>query len=177
MQEQRVSIENDTFTVESPFMVLATQNPIEQDGTYPLPEAELDRFMIKSLIDYPDEETELNIVELVTRGKHSTSLNVDSIEPSISTEEIERLRKTTALVEVDEAVLSYAVRIVRKTRDAAGISRGASPRASIALIAMARVAAMQDGRGYVTQTTSSLFLSQYCDIASHSHQIWRLREV
>lgn len=149
MQEQRVSIENDTFSVDSPFMVLATQNPIEQDGTYPLPEAELDRFMIKSLIDYPDENTELAIVELVTREKHSTALNVDSIDACASVADIERLRQITALVDVDEAVLAYAVRIVRETRNSSGISRGASPRASIALIAMARVCAMQEGRAYV----------------------------
>ena len=149
MQEQRVSIDDVTFQVESPFMVLATQNPIEQDGTYPLPEAELDRFMIKSMIDYPDEKTEANIVEFATAGKHSTSLDVDAIEPCISVDEIEQLRRTTTFVEVDESVLSYAVRIVRETRIAPGISRGASPRASIATIAMARVAAMQDARSYV----------------------------
>ncbi|MCY4129509.1 MAG: MoxR family ATPase [Gammaproteobacteria bacterium] len=149
MQEQSVSIDDVTFQVTSPFMVLATQNPIEQDGTYPLPEAELDRFMIKSLIDYPDETTEANIVELTTKGKHSTSLNVDVIEPCVTIDEIGRLRRTTTLVEVDESVLSYAVRIVRATRVAPGISRGASPRASIATIAMARVAAMQEARSYV----------------------------
>lgn len=149
MQEQRVSIDDVTFEVASPFMVLATQNPIEQDGTYPLPEAELDRFMIKSLIDYPDEETETNIVDLATAGRHSTSLNVDVIEPCISASEIEKLRRITTTVEVDESVLSYAVRIVRETRIAPGISRGASPRASIATIAMARVAALQDARAYV----------------------------
>ena len=149
MQEQRVSIDDVTFEVASPFMVLATQNPIEQDGTYPLPEAELDRFMIKSLIDYPDEKTEVNIVELATTGKHSTSLNVDAIEPCTSVEEIERLRRITTSVEVDESVMSYAVRIVRETRIGPGISRGASPRASIATIAMARVAALQDARSYV----------------------------
>ena len=149
MQEQRVSIDDVTFQVASPFMVLATQNPIEQDGTYPLPEAELDRFMIKSLIDYPDEKAEASIVELATVGKHSTSLNVDVIEPCISIDEIERLRRITTSVEVDESVLFYAVRIVRETRIAPGISRGASPRASIATIAMARVAALQDARSYV----------------------------
>ncbi len=149
MQEQSVSIDDVTFQVESPFMVLATQNPIEQDGTYPLPEAELDRFMIKSMIDYPDEKTEASIVELVLQGKHSTSLNVDAIEPCVSVSEIERLRRVTALVEVDESVLSYAIRIVRETRFAPGINRGASPRASIATIAMARVAAMQEARSYV----------------------------
>lgn len=149
MQEQSVSIDDVTFQVTSPFMVLATQNPVEQDGTYPLPEAELDRFMIKSLINYPDEETESNIVEFATKGKHSTSLDVDSIEPCLSVEEIERLRRMTTLVEVDESVLSYAVRIVRETRVAPGISRGASPRASIATVAMARVAALQEARSYV----------------------------
>lgn len=149
MQEQRVSIDDVTFEVTSPFMVLATQNPIEQDGTYPLPEAELDRFMIKSLIDYPDEKTESTIVELATQGKHSTSLNVDVIEPCVSVDEIERLRRMTTSVEVDESVLAYAVRIVRETRDAPGISRGASPRASIATILMARVAALQQARSYV----------------------------
>lgn len=150
MQEQRVSIENETFEVKPPFMVLATQNPIEQDGTYPLPEAELDRFMIKSLIDYPDEETEQQIVQLMTGGKRGTALNVSDIEPCVSKDDIARLRDIALLVKVDESVLSYAVQIVRRTRSTPGISHGASPRASIAMVAMAKVSAIQDSRGFVT---------------------------
>ena len=150
MQERRVTIENESFTVDAPFMVLATQNPIEQDGTYPLPEAELDRFMIKSLIDYPDEVTEKEIVRLITDGRAAVSLDVESVDACITSEDVERLRRIAGKVQVDESVLEYAVSIVRETRTTSGISNGASPRASIALIAMSRVAAIQDARPFIT---------------------------
>ena len=149
MQERRVSIENKAFEVEFPFLVLATQNPIEQDGTYPLPEAELDRFMVKLLIDYPDEDTEKNIVNLAIEGRSASSLDVSTIEPCISALDIERLQHIAGFVNVDENVLAYAVRIVRETRATSGISQGASPRASIAMIALARVSALQAGREFV----------------------------
>ena len=150
MQERRVSIENDTFEVQAPFLVLATQNPIEQDGTYPLPEAELDRFMIKSLIDYPDEATEERIVQLAMSGQHATLLDVGTIEPCISDSDVDRLQRIASSIHVNEHVLSYALRIVRETRVAPGVSQGASPRASIAMIALSRVAALQAGREFVT---------------------------
>lgn len=150
MQERRVTIESESYEVDFPFMVLATQNPIEQDGTYPLPEAQLDRFMIKSLIDYPDENTEIEVVKLATSGEGTDNLSVESVDACVSATDIEKLRTISTKIQVDESVQGYAVRIVRETRATSGISNGASPRASIALIAMSRVVAMQAGRAFVT---------------------------
>ena len=149
MQEQRVTIENESFSVDSPFMVLATQNPIEQDGTYPLPEAELDRFMIKTLIDYPEEDAEIRLVELVTSRPRADTLDVDSIESFVTVQDVQVLRNVAAQVATDSAIVDYAVRIARATRDYRGISQGAGPRASIALVAMARAVALQAGREFV----------------------------
>lgn len=149
MQEQRVTIENESFTVERPFMVLATQNPIEQDGTYPLPEAELDRFMIKTMIDYPEAEAEVQLVDMIMARTRADTLEVDSISPFLEADDVLSLQRTATQVETDEAVVDYAVRIVRTTRDFRGVSQGAGPRASIALVAMARVVALGAGRDFV----------------------------
>ena len=149
MQEQRVTIENESFTVERPFMVLATQNPIEQDGTYPLPEAELDRFMIKTMIDYPEAEAEIQLVDMIMARTRADTLEVDSISPFLEADDVLSLQRTATQVETDEAVVDYAVRIVRTTRDFRGVSQGAGPRASIALVAMARVVALGAGRDFV----------------------------
>lgn len=150
MAERQVTIEGDSLPVAEPFMVLATQNPLEQDGTYPLPEAQLDRFMMKVLVDYPDQLAELQLVSQQTSGAVARGLNVDSLSPLLSTTEAVALRQACANTLVDDAVLAYAVAAVRKTREFNGISQGASPRASIAVIAAARVQALLEGRDFVT---------------------------
>lgn len=150
MAERQITIEGDSLPVTEPFMVLATQNPLEQDGTYPLPEAQLDRFMMKVLVSYPERPAELELVRQQVSGQVADGLNVDSLEPLLSLEDTLALRRTCAAALVDDAVLGYAVAIVRKTRAFNGISQGASPRASIAIVAAARVQAVLSRRDFVT---------------------------
>ena len=148
MQERQVTIDGTPLATDSPFMVLATQNPIEQDGTYPLPEAELDRFMMKILMDFPEEDDESAMVDVVTTGRLSDTLNVEALERILAAKHVVNLQKLTSLVAVDQQVRNYAVRIVRRTRDAVGIYKGAGPRASIALVRVARAQALMNGRTF-----------------------------
>ncbi|RLU01526.1 MAG: MoxR family ATPase [Ketobacter sp.] len=150
MQEKQITIEGKAFPALTPFMVLATQNPIEQEGTYPLPEAELDRFMLKVLIDYPSEQEEQDLVKQITTGQVQDTLSVDAIEPVVSATDIPRLQKVTAGIQVDDAVFDYAVRIARSSREWHSFAHGAGPRASIALIRAARAHALLEGRDFVT---------------------------
>ncbi len=150
MQEKQITIEGESFTIENPFMVLATENPIEQEGTYPLPEAELDRFMLKSFIDYPDESAEKQMVNLVTTGKVQDQLNVNTMTPIVKSSDIITLQTIAASIPVDNQVLDYAVRLVRATRNWAGIQKGSGPRGSIALIRSARAHALLHGNDFVT---------------------------
>jgi MoxR-like ATPase len=150
MQEQQVTIEGRSFPAGRPFMVLATQNPLEQEGTYPLPEAQLDRFLLKVAIDFPVEAEELDLVRLVTDGRAGDQLAVDAVSPVATLEDILALQQVTAQVRLDDQVLAYAVRIVRATRGWLGFSVGASPRGSIALVRAARASALLAGRGFVT---------------------------
>ncbi len=146
MQEAQVTIEGKTLSTPKPFMVLATQNPIEQDGTYPLPEAELDRFMMKVFIDYPENEAEIEMAELVLG-------NAGSMKPpaQVATQEdLVKLQALVRLILVDRKVVEYAVNLVRATREWPGISRGAGPRGSIALLACAKAAALMDNSPFVT---------------------------
>ena len=149
MQEKQVTIEGKAFVLEPPFMVLATQNPIDQEGTYPLPEAELDRFLFKVLIDYPDAAHEQRLVRMVLDGTIADSLSVADLSPLTDSAGVLALQASAARVQLDDAVLDYAVRLVRETRDYAGLTRGASPRASIALTRAARAHALLEGRDFV----------------------------
>jgi MoxR-like ATPase len=149
MQEGQVTIEGETHRVPRPFMVLATQNPIEQEGTYPLPEAELDRFLMKVLMDYPDAAHERLMVDVVTSGRAADVLHVDHLTQFLTAESLIALQQQAANVLMDEAVMDYAVRLVRTTRDYAGIARGAGPRASIAMARVARANALLLGRDHV----------------------------
>ncbi|AUM14537.1 AAA family ATPase [Ketobacter alkanivorans] len=150
MQEKQITIEGKPFPALSPFMVLATQNPIEQEGTYPLPEAELDRFMLKVLIDYPNEDEEQNLVKQVTTGQVQDTLSVSAIEPVVNASDIPKLQQVTANIQVDDAVFDYAVRIARSSRQWHSFAHGAGPRASIALIRAARANALLQGNHFVT---------------------------
>jgi MoxR-like ATPase len=150
MQEQQVSIEGKALAVPRPFMTLATQNPIEQEGTYPLPEAQLDRFLLKVLIDYPDETQEQALVERVTGGRVGDTLDVSEVQTLAEPQAILSLQQTAADLQVDRAVTDYAVRLVRATRDWPGISVGAGPRGAIALVRAARAAALLAGRDFTT---------------------------
>ncbi len=150
MQESQITIEGESYRTDDPFMVLATQNPVEQEGTYPLPEAELDRFMLKVFIDYPEESDELTIVTSIAEGKSPSGFDLSSVKTLVKAEHILRLRKIVQQVTVDESVLHYMVTLVRATREWGGLSRGAGPRASIALLSASRALALLRGKSFVT---------------------------
>ncbi|KGD60215.1 ATPase AAA [Alcanivorax jadensis T9] len=150
MQERQITIEGKAFTLNEPYMVLATQNPLDQEGTYPLPEAELDRFLFKVLIDYPDHADETRLVNMVLDGTIRASLDVESLSPVTDAAGLKAMKALSDSVLIDDEVLDYALRIVRATRDFSGLSHGASPRASIALARASRVQALFEGRDFVT---------------------------
>ncbi|NML43704.1 MoxR family ATPase [Ramlibacter sp. G-1-2-2] len=150
MQEHQVTIAGETHKVPDPFLVMATQNPIETEGTYPLPEAQVDRFMMKVLVDYPTDEEEFVIVQRVTGP-------AVEVTPVATTEQLHELQKECRQVYVDPSLVQYAVKLVSATRwpERHGlkdmgkyITYGASPRATIALTEGARAMAMLRGRGY-----------------------------
>jgi MoxR-like ATPase len=152
MQERQVTIGEKTFLLDRPFLVLATQNPIEQEGTYPLPEAQIDRFMLKIRVDYPSAEEEKEITARFDKGP------AENVNGVVEVSQIESARETMRSVHMEEKILDYIVRISRATRDpeafglelGAMISYGASPRASIWLSLASRAHAFMSGRGYVT---------------------------
>ncbi len=152
MQERQVTIGEKTFLLEKPFLVLATQNPIEQEGTYPLPEAQIDRFMLKIKVDYPSEEEEKAIMERVYGGVFERASGV------VDVSSIESASETMRSIHMEEKIVDYIVRLTRATRRPQDfgldfgpmISYGASPRASIWLGLAARANAFLSGRGYVT---------------------------
>ncbi len=153
MQERQVTIGENTFLLEAPFLVLATQNPIEQEGTYPLPEAQVDRFMLKLIVDYPSKKEEKEILERMSIGKKI------EVQPVMGPSDILKLRELMNQIYVDEKVKDYILDLVFSTRDPCAyklenliplISYGASPRASIMLTVAAKAHAFLRGRGYVT---------------------------
>jgi MoxR-like ATPase len=150
MQEGQVTIEGQAHALEPPFMVLATQNPIEQEGTYALPEAQLDRFLLKVRIDYPTQAEEAAMVRHVTEGKVGDRLDVDPVSQLVKPSTVLTLQTIAAGLRVDDAVLDYAVRLVRATRTWAGVVAGAGPRGGISLVRAARAAALIEGRDFVT---------------------------
>ena len=150
MQEYQVTIEGQALMLTPPFMTLATQNPLEQEGTYPLPEAQLDRFLLKILIDYPSEQEEKALVASVTGGQVGDTLNVDAVSAVVKAASIVKVQQIVSGLRVDERVNDYAVRITRKTREWPGISIGAGPRGGITLIRAARAKALFAGRDFVT---------------------------
>ena len=150
MQEGQVTIEGQALTLEPPFMVLATQNPVEQEGTYALPEAQLDRFLLKVKIDYPGQSEEAALVRQVTDGKIGDRLNVEQVAPLLKPETVVMLQRIAASLRIDDAVMDYAIRLVRTTRTWAGVVAGAGPRGGISLVRAARAAALLEGRDFVT---------------------------
>ena len=149
MQEQQVTIEGRAFPVTLPFMTLATQNPIEQEGTYPLPEAQLDRFLLKIQIDYPTEREETSLVKQVTSAKVGERLDVSAVNVVIKPEQILHLQSAVAHLRVDDRIYDYVVKIVRATRAWSGISLGSGPRGGIALVRAARATALLMERDFV----------------------------
>ena len=154
MQERQVTIGKNTYPLEPPFLVLATQNPIEQEGTYPLPEAQVDRFMLKLKVDYPNKDEE----RLIIRQEAKTN-NIQSLKPIITKQKIFAAQKTINDVYVDEKVEEYILNLVFATRDPKKyalddlqnlIEYGASPRASINLVLASKARAFLEHRGYIT---------------------------
>ncbi len=150
MQEGQVTIEGRAFALTPPFLTLATQNPVEQEGTYPLPEAQLDRFLLKVLIDYPALEDEKRMVDAITTGRSAADFDLSQVPRVLSGAEVVALQQATAAITVDPEVIDYAVRIVAATRQWPGIALGAGPRGSIALVRAARAQAVLSGRDFVT---------------------------
>ena len=150
MQEQQVTIEGKSYQPGQPFLVLATQNPIEQEGTYPLPEAQLDRFLLNIKIGYPNEEEERQMVKRLTGGQVADKLDLSGVNQILSPERVIELQQLAAALEMDAQIIDYAVRIARATRDWNGIEIGAGPRGSISLLRAARAAALLAGNHFVT---------------------------
>ena len=148
MQEGRVTIEGDPHPLPDPFLVVATQNPIEYEGTYPLPEAQIDRFLLKLDIGYPDEETERKILMLRHRGVAPATL--DDVQPVVDLAALRQARYEVDSTGVTDEVVGYVAAIVRATRELPSVELGASPRAGVHLLAAAKAGARLDGRGFVT---------------------------
>ncbi len=150
MQEKQVTLEGNSTALPRPFMVLATQNPIEQEGTYPLPEAQLDRFLLKIRIDYPSEAEEVALTRQVTNAKTGADLDVEAVATLIQPATVVGLQQWAAQVSVDERIIAYAVAIVRASRETPGLASGAGSRGPIALVRAARARALMAGRGFTT---------------------------
>jgi MoxR-like ATPase len=149
MQEGQVTIEGQSFPLPPPFMTLATQNPIEHEGTYPLPEAQLDRFLLKIQIDYPSLEEETALLRAVTGGRVGDRLDVSAVRAVADLDAVLNVQRVAARLKLDDAVLDYAVRLVAATRKTPGFAIGAGPRGGIALIRTARAQALLNGRDFV----------------------------
>lgn len=171
MQEKQVTIGDQTFQLPELFLVLATQNPIEQEGTYPLPEAQMDRFMLKTIVGYPSKAEERRILDEVERTDRTVK-----VSPVISPEDILAARKIVDTIYIDDKIKDYIISLVCATRDPRAfkldlheyIETGASPRATINLKAVARALAYLAGRGFVTPDDVK---SAACDVLRHRIRI------
>ena len=149
MQERQVTLEGRALAAPQPFLVMATQNPIEQEGTYPLPEAELDRFMLMLRMDYPHADEEQQLVRQATRSARADIIEVSGLRVMLQAKDVQALQKIASDLPIDDQVLDYAVRLARATRDWPGLSLGAGPRASIALVRCGRARALLRGGDFV----------------------------
>ncbi len=151
MQERQVTIDRETCALSPVFVVFATQNPIEHQGTYPLPEAQKDRFLVKIRMEYPAAEEENELARLAATGDTpERRLEQDLRVPVLQTGELEQLRAATERVRVSEAISGYIVSLARQTRQHAAVWVGAGPRATLALLSASRALAILDGRDFVT---------------------------
>ncbi len=148
MEEKQVTVDGITYPMSRPFMVLATQNPIEQEGTYRLPEAQLDRFLFKIEVKYPDMQEEVQILQNTHEGK-TTHFN-DVVHKVLSDHEIEAYRNQISKLHIEQKVLEYIAKIVHETRNNKSLFLGGSPRASVAVLKTAKAFAAMRGRDFVT---------------------------
>jgi len=149
MQERHVTVDGTSHPLSASFTVFATQNPIEFEGTYPLPEAELDRFLVKSLLGYPDEAAERGVLARVLEGFEAAEPASYGVSQVLDAAGLAALREAVRRVRVEQSLVNYITSLVRATRDAPALTLGASPRASVALLKVSQAAALLDGREYV----------------------------
>ena len=145
MEERTVSVDGTTHPLPSPFIVIATQNPVDMAGTYPLPEAQLDRFLMRTSMGYPDHDAEVSVV-----SDHHRGSRVAEISPVVTADEVNGLIAAAAQVDVADDVIDYIVRLVTWTRTAPGVSLGVSPRGSVGLLRATRARALMQNRNFVT---------------------------
>jgi len=149
MQEFQVTLDGESRRLPAPFMVLATQNPFEHEGTYPLPDAQKDRFLMKLIADYPCIEDEKAMVTKVLNGDCGAELSIAAVETVLTPEDFTAIKKTASSLLVDPLITDYAVRITRATRETPAVETGAGPRGSLSLIRCARGLALLQGRDFV----------------------------
>jgi MoxR-like ATPase len=165
MQERSVTTDGTTRPLPEPFLVLATQNPVESQGTYPLPEAQLDRFLVKVHISYPTPDVERGILQSYIQGFDPGALDAVGLRPVLSLERLTAMQKLLREIQVAPEILDYITQIVTRTRSHATVYVGASPRASVGLLWTARASAAAQGRGYVVPD----------DVKSYAHAVLRHR--
>jgi len=149
MEERSVTVDGVRHAMRPSFTVFATQNPIEFEGTYPLPEAELDRFVLKSRLDYPDPAAESGVLDRVLAGFESSETETFGITPVLDATGLDALRRAVRRVRVQPTLVEYITALVRSTRNTPALTMGASPRASVALLKLSQAAALLDGRDFV----------------------------
>lgn len=149
MEEKAISIDGETHKLGDPFMVLATQNPVEYEGTYPLPEAQLDRFLMKLIVDYIPQKFENMLLQKYNTGFDSKQIENQNINVVCTFEDLKRCKKEIQGVQVNEGIINYITSIIRATRNSPNLILGASPRASISLLLTAKTYAAIEGRNYV----------------------------
>jgi MoxR-like ATPase len=148
MEEKQITYDGTTYAMDAPFLVLATQNPIEQEGTYRLPEAQLDRFLFKVEVKYPTLEEEIKILEFSHAGK--TTHFTEEIKPVLSAQQIKQYRQVVEGLHIEEKVMRYIAEVVYETRNNKALFLGASPRASVAVLRASKAIAVMNGREFVT---------------------------
>jgi MoxR-like ATPase len=148
MEERQVTVDGVTHPMKKPYMVLATQNPIEHEGTYRLPEAQLDRFLFKIVVNYPNLDEEVSII--TKQHKREGSLATEEVDPIISAEDIANMKAFTQKVHVEEYLIRYIAQIVQETRNNPMLFLGASPRASVAILNGAKAFALIQGRDFIS---------------------------
>jgi MoxR-like ATPase len=149
MQEYQVSLDGISHALPKPFMVMATENPFEHEGTYPLPDAQKDRFLMKALVSYPPAEEEKLMVERILSGETGAELSVSAVNTVMSPEEFMEIQALVSGMHCDRAVIDYAVRLCTATRAGAIVECGAGPRGSLSLIRCARAKALLEGRDFI----------------------------
>jgi MoxR-like ATPase len=150
MEERHVSIDGESRPLPSPFVVVATQNPIEYEGTYPLPEAQLDRFLVKLVVDYPSEDEEVEVLRRHHRGLDPHDPVAAGVSPVADSEVLSTARREVEALTVEEPVLRYVIGVIRATRQSPSLTLGVSPRGAAALLKTAKAWAWLSGRSYVT---------------------------